>query len=73
MKAESCRLDPGTKYLPEKQMIFLFLCMFSIFMVGVKLVIGTERSFLSTTVEFVADGAIMYGCLFGVLWQVEEP
>jgi len=47
-------------HVPEKQMIFRFLCAISVFCVGRKLVLGTERFFLTSG---AAGGVIAAGIL----------
>jgi hypothetical protein len=49
-------------HLPEKQMIFRFLCAISVFCVGRKLVLGTESSFLTSgaTGGVIAEGILKY-------------
>lgn len=47
-------------HVPEKQMIFRFLCNISGFCVGKKLVLGTESSFVTSG---VAGGVIAAGIL----------
>jgi hypothetical protein len=47
-------------HVPEKQMIFRFLCAISVFCIGRKLVLGTESSFLASG---AAGGVIAAGIL----------
>ena len=47
-------------HVPEKQMIFRFLCAISVSCVGRKLVLGTENSFLTSG---AAGGVIAAGIL----------
>jgi hypothetical protein len=47
-------------HVPEKHMIFRFLCAISVFCVGRKLVLGTERFFLTSG---AAGGVIAAGIL----------